>query len=192
MRFPEFLRASVLLFAGAATALAVVAVAGADADGERGVVFLAMGWWTLTAALGLWFGRRPAAFRGLRRLMASARTSPALPELEPGSLLFNRLWPLAVVTVGAGALAFLFPQVPAIAAGYALLVAFAWRKQAAAVTAVEERDGVRFYIERTSPFRAPRLLRTPGLRRFEVSAERQRMEARVSRTARPPRSAVRR
>jgi hypothetical protein len=33
------------------------------------------------------------------------------------------------------------------------------------VTAIEERDGVAFYIERTSPLKPIQLLRTPGFRR---------------------------
>ena len=44
--------------------------------------------------------------------------------------MLNRLWPLLISTVGAGALAFLVPQVPAIAAGFAIIWALAWRRQA--------------------------------------------------------------
>jgi hypothetical protein len=89
-----------------------------------------------------------------------------MPEPEPGSVVFNRLWAVGAVTLVAGAVAFLLPQVPAVAAGYALLAALAWRKQARAVVAIEERDGVRFHLERSSPFRPPKLLRTPGLRKL--------------------------
>jgi hypothetical protein len=32
------------------------------------------------------------------------------------------------------------------------------------VTAIEERDGARFYIERTSPLSPIKLVRTPGFR----------------------------
>jgi hypothetical protein len=32
------------------------------------------------------------------------------------------------------------------------------------VTAIEERDGARFYVERTSPLQPIRLVRTPGFR----------------------------
>jgi hypothetical protein len=32
------------------------------------------------------------------------------------------------------------------------------------VTAIEDRDGARFYVERTSPLRRIRLVRTPGFR----------------------------
>ena len=37
----------------------------------------------------------------------------------------------------------------------------------AAVEAIEGRDGVRFYVEHTSPFKPTRLIRTPGFRRVE-------------------------
>jgi hypothetical protein len=62
--------------------------------------------------------------------------------------------------------------VPAIGAGYALLVALAWRRQEAAVKAIEGRDGARFYVERGSPFKPTRVVRTPGLRKVEPDFER--------------------
>ena len=37
--------------------------------------------------------------------------------------------------------------------------------------AIEDRDGVRFFFDRSSPFGAPKLLRTPGLRKIEPVAE---------------------
>ena len=76
----------------------------------------------------------------------------------------NRLWPLLLSTIGAGALAFILPQVPAVATGFAIIWALAWRRQASAVAAIEERDGARFYVERTSPLRPIRLVRTPGFK----------------------------
>jgi hypothetical protein len=72
-----------------------------------------------------------------------------------------------VFTILSGAFAFLLPQVPAIAAGFPIGVALTWRKQAAGVQAIEERDGARFYFDKTSPFGAPKLLRTPGLRKVQ-------------------------
>jgi hypothetical protein len=167
VRFGDFLRTSVLLFGAAATACAIVAIAGARADDNNSVLFLAMGWWGIAAILGLWLGRRRETTEGITKLLADARTTPMLPELEPGTVLFNRLWAFFVVTVIAGALAFLFPQVPAIWTGFTLMVGLAWRKQPSAVLAIEERDGVRFYIERVSPFKPTRLLRTPGFRKNE-------------------------
>ena len=61
------------------------------------------------------------------------------------------------------------PQVPTIGAGYALIYALGWRQHASAVIAVEERDGVRFYVEHNSPFKPTELLRTPGFRKNEPS-----------------------
>ena len=49
---------------------------------------------------------------------------------------------------GAGAVAFLAPQIPGIATGFAIIWALAWRHQYAAVAAIEGRDGARFYVER--------------------------------------------
>ena len=57
---------------------------------------------------------------------------------------------------------FLAPQVSAVAAGFAIIWALAWRRQDSAVAAIEERDGVRFYVEKTSPLQPMQLVRTPG------------------------------
>lgn len=167
MRFRDFLRVSVLLFGAAATALAAVAVAGATRDGDRVLLYVALGWWAAAGVIGLWLGRRPVTTAGIARLLSTARSTSTLPTLEPGAVMFNRLWPLAATGVVAGAVGVLIPQVPAIASGYALFVALTWRRQHAAVAAIEGRDGVEFWLDQTSPFRAPQLLRLPGLRRVE-------------------------
>lgn len=167
MRYTLFLRSSVLLFGGAATVLALVAIAGANADGDTTLVYFCFGWWGAASLIGLWVGRREQVMQGVGRLLAGARAATSLPEQEPGAILFNRLWALAVITVAAGAVAFLFPQVPAVAAGYAIVFALAWRKQYRAVEAIEQRDGVQFHVEQTSPFKPTRLVRTAGLRRLE-------------------------
>lgn len=172
MRFTDFLRTSVVLFGGAATALAAVSVAGAGTRDEPGVVYVAVAWWGISAVIGLWIGRRREVTAGIGRLLASSRPATAMPEFEPGAILFNRLWALAVFTVLSGGVAFLLPQVPAIATGYALIVALAWRKQSGAVEAVEMRDGVQFHVERTSPFKPTRLVRTAGLRKIDPLYER--------------------
>ena len=167
MRFADFLRTAVLLFGGASTALAVVAIAGATGDDDTMALIVAVSWWTVAAAAGLWLGRRLAPTPGIGRLLGGARSTNQLPDVEPGSIIFNRLWPLGVFTLASGAVAFLIPQVPAIAAGYAIAVALTWRRQSAAVQAIEDRDGVRFYFDKSSPFGAPKLLRTPGMRKVE-------------------------
>ena len=167
MRFTDFLRTSVLLFAGAATALAAVAIAGAASKEDTTLLYVAVAWWIAAAAAGLWIGRRPQTSEGIARLLADARHSPSLPEQEPGRTVVNRLWPLLVVIAAAAGIAFLIPQVPAIGAGYAVLVALGWRKQSRAVAAIEDRDGVRFYVEKSKPLGPTKLVRTPWMRRIE-------------------------
>ncbi len=164
MRFSDFLRTTVLISAAAATALGAVTLAGANGLGDDLVLPLGAGWWVIAAIVGVWLGRRPSTSTQIASLLASARMQPTLPELNPGRTVLNRLWPLLVSTIGAGALAFVLPQVPAVATGFAIIWALAWRRQASAVTAIEERDGARFYIERTSPFTPIKLVRTPGFR----------------------------
>ncbi|HEX2071747.1 MAG TPA: hypothetical protein VHF90_08900 [Thermoleophilaceae bacterium] len=171
MLFRDFLRVAVMLFGGAGTALAIVAIAGASGEDSTLPVYVAVGWWVVAAVVGLWLGRRNAPTQQIGRLLASARNTNMLPEVEPGAIVFNRLWPLAAVTVISGGVAFLLPQIPAIAAGYAIAVALTWRKQARAVQAIEERDGVQFHFDRTPPFGAPKLIRTPGLRKVESTQD---------------------
>jgi len=179
MRFREFLRVAVLLFGGAATALAVVSIVGITRNEDQALLFVALGWWGAAAVIGLWLGRRLAPTPGIARLLADARKGSSLPELEPGALLFNRLWPLAVLSVAAGGIGFFFPQVPAVATGYAVLVALWWRRQSAAVAAIEGRDGVEFWFDRSSPFGSPKLLRLPGLRKIESVPDEPREAARL-------------
>ena len=160
MRFGDFLRAAVLLSAGSATALAAITVLAAAQDVEPLVVYVSVAWWSLATALGLVLERR--ANDGIRALLADARHQTTLPELRPALTLVNRLWLLLVVTVVAGVLGSFLPQVSSAAAGFALLVAVAWRRQAHAVEAIEERDAARFYVDRTSPLSPIRLIRAPG------------------------------
>jgi hypothetical protein len=87
-----------------------------------------------------------------------------LPEVRPWRTVLNRLWALFVCTLGAVALSFLLPQVPGVATGFAIIWALAWRRQASAVAAIEERDGARFYIDKTSPIKPIKLVRIPGFR----------------------------
>jgi hypothetical protein len=160
----EVRRTTVLISAAAASALAAATLASAASRGDALILPVAGGWWLIAAAIGIWLGRRAATSPPIATLLASARMQPTLPELNPGRTVLNRLWPLLVSTIGAGALAFALPQVPAVAAGFAIIWALAWRRQASAVTAIEERDGARFYIERTSPLKPIKLVRTPGFR----------------------------
>jgi hypothetical protein len=182
MRFSEFLRTTVLLSAAAATVLGAVTLAGANGTSDDLVVPLGAGWWLIAALIGAWLGRRAATSPPIAAVLASARTQTTLPEVNPGRTVLNRLWPLLVSTVGAGALAFVLPQVPAVATGFAIIWSLAWRRQASAVTAIEERDGARFYVEQTSPLKPIKLVRTPGFRSnlFELNGA-----SRRTRGARP-------
>ena len=102
MRFPDFLKATVLISAGAATALAAVTVIGATADDRPELALFSLGWWVVAGAMGAWLGRRAETTPPIARLLAGARFSPALPEVKPGRILLNRLWPLLLPTIAAG------------------------------------------------------------------------------------------
>jgi hypothetical protein len=164
VRFTDFLRTTVLISAGAASLLAAVTVAGAVANQEEGVVAVAAGWWVLAALLGMWIGRGRKTTESISNLLAAARMPTTLPEVRPWRTIINRLWPLFVCTLGAAALSFLVPQVPGVATGFTIIWALAWRRQAAAVAAIEERDGARFYTDKTSPVKPIKLVRIPGFR----------------------------
>ncbi len=166
MHFVDFLRATVLLSAAAATALALVTVFSAPPLTAAPAVPISAGWWALAAAFGLRLGRRAEVNPPIARLLAEARASAALPEHRPGATLLNRLWPLLLFTMVVGALAFLAPQIAGIGAGFPIAFAFWWRGQDAAVAAIEERDGVRFHVVRSSPLRSIALVRTPGFKTF--------------------------
>lgn len=167
MRFTDFLKATVMTSAAAATLLAAISVVAAGSHDDPLLVPFAAGWWLLAAIVGTALGRRAETSPPIARLLAGARSTKALPEVQPSRILLNRLWPLLLCAVVAGGLAFVFPQVAAIATGFAIIWALSWRRQDAAVTAIEERDGVRYYVERTSPLKPIQLLRTPG---FKASA----------------------
>jgi hypothetical protein len=153
-----------MLMAAEATALAAVTVAAAA--GDTTTIIFALAWWTLAALIGIWLGRRNETTRAIGRLLADARSTDTLPEIRPVAVMLNRLWLVALSTVVAAGLSWLFPQLSAVVAGGAILIALAWRNQEKAVTAIEERDGARFYVVPSSPFRAIELVRTTGLRRL--------------------------
>ena len=152
-----------MLSAGSATLLATLTVVQVASTGESGLMEIAVGWWTVAVLIGGWLGRRNSASPPIARLLADARLQTSLPEIRPGVTLLNRLWPLLFSTFGAAILGVFLPQVAAVAAGFAIIWALAWRRQDAAVTAIEERDGFRFYIDKTPPLSPIRLIRTRGL-----------------------------
>jgi hypothetical protein len=166
MSFADFIKTTVLLCAGAATTLAAVTVLSAAAEHDPGAATITFYWWALAAIVGLWLDARHSGSPAIARLLGRARASTTVPEQRPGLIMLSRLWPVLVVTLLAGVLAVVTPEIPGIAAGFALLSALGWRRQYAAVLAVEGRDGVRFYVDRTSPWRPITLTRTPGFKVF--------------------------
>jgi hypothetical protein len=165
VRFVDFLRVTVVLSGAAASLLAVVAVVGATQHDVARLVLGLAAWWVLAATFGLYLGRRAETTPPIARLLAEAKAATMMPDHRPGATILNRLWPLLLLTVATGAIAFLAPQIPGIAAGFAIIWALAWRRQDSAVQAIEERDGVTFFIERTAPHHPMKLVRTPGFRR---------------------------
>lgn len=163
MRFGDLLKATVLSSGASASLLAALTVISlARGVGDDAAAYFCAAWWIGSALVGSWLGRRNDASPPIARLLADARSQHALPELAPGRTIVNRLWPLLVLTVACAALSLWVPQVSGIAAGFEVIWALAWRRQESAVSAIEERDGTRFYVDRTSPLQPIRLVRTPG------------------------------
>jgi hypothetical protein len=166
MAFCDLLRMTVLLAAGAATVLAAVTVIAVSGSEDTLTIYVAAVWWTVALIGGLLLGRPARAAEAIRPALADARMATALPSLgNPIRAALARLWPIGAFAVIAGGLGFLFHGVAAIGAGFALAAALTWRTREAAVAAIEERDGVRFYVEPGSALQPIKLVRTPGLRR---------------------------
>jgi hypothetical protein len=166
MAFCDLLRMTLLLAAGAATVLAAITAIVAGTSADTLTIFVALGWWVIALIGGLILGRPSQAAEAMQPLLAEARTATAMPEIgNPTGAALARLWPIAAFTVVAGGLGFVFPGVAAVGAGFALAAALMWRSREGAVAAIEQRDGVRFYVEPGSALQPVRLIRTPGLRR---------------------------
>jgi hypothetical protein len=168
--FVDLLRVAVLLVGAVATGLGAIAFVTSAQSSDETALIVAGAWWVIAAIGGVWLGRGARAAEQVRRVLAGARTSTSLPIESPGRIAFGRLWPIGAFAIVAGGLASIAPQVAAIGAGYAIGVALAWRRREAAVTAIEERDGVRFYVEPANAFEPLRLVRTPGLGRDRMPA----------------------
>jgi hypothetical protein len=165
MLFCDLLRVTVLLIAGVGTALAAISVAAADPDTDSVLLTIAFGWWMVAAAIGVALGSSARAAEAMRNTLAGARTATSLPSQASARIAVMRLWPVGAFALAAGGLGIAWPQIAAIGAGYAILTALAWRRREAAVAAIEERDGVRFYVEPSSALEPVKLIRTPGLYR---------------------------
>jgi hypothetical protein len=163
MAFVDLLRMTVLLAAGAATALAAITVISASADEDTLTLYVAAAWWIAALVGGIVLGRPSRAAEAMRPALTEARMATALPSLgNPARAALARLWPLAAFAAIAGGLGLVYSGVAAIGTGFALGAALTLRAREGAVSAIEERDGVRFYVDRTSPFSPIQLIRTPG------------------------------
>jgi hypothetical protein len=168
--YTDLLRVTVLLSGAEATALAAITAIAANRDDDTTTLAVAAGWWLISLAIGFYLGRPGRTADGVRDALARARTATALPPETPARIAFARLWPIALTAIAAGALGVFFPGVAAIGAGYALLVSLAWHSREAAVLAIEQRDGVKFYVVPNSALRPIQLVRTPGLRSDRLRA----------------------
>jgi hypothetical protein len=164
MPYTDLLRASVFITAAEATALGAITAIGANREGDTRIAVIAVAWWLVALAIGIYLGRPQRAAGDVRTALAHARTATSLPEQAPARIALTRLWPIAFTAIAAGALGIFFPGVAAVGAGYALIVSLAWHTREAAVLGVESRDGVKFYVLPTNALRPIELVRTPGLR----------------------------
>jgi hypothetical protein len=166
MAFCDLLRTTVLLAAGAATALAAITVLSVSASEDTLTLYVAAAWWLVALVGGIILGSPARAAVAMRPALTEARMATALPDQANHTrAALARLWPLAAFAVIAGGLGLVYPGVAAIGTGFALGAALTLRSREGAVAAIEERDGVRFYVEPGSALQPVKLVRTPGLRR---------------------------
>jgi len=165
MRYVDLLKTTVLLSAASATALAVITVVQSNALDDSLLVLVAAGWWVAAALIGSWLGRRLEASSSVAQALREAESTTMLPEQNIGRMLLSRLWPLLLAALVSAIFSFFLPQVAGIATGFMVIWSLAWRHQDRAVTAIEERDGVTFFVAPGSPIKPVKLVRTPGLRR---------------------------
>jgi len=165
VRYVDLLKTTVLLSAASATALAVITVVQSNALDDSLLVLIAAGWWVIAALIGTWLGRRLEASASVARALREAQSTTMLPEQNIGRMLLSRLWPLLLAALVSAIFSFFLPQVSAIATGFMVIWSLSWRHQDRAVTAIEERDGVTFFVASGSPIKPVKLVRTPGLRR---------------------------
>jgi hypothetical protein len=168
--YTELLRFTVVVTAAEATLLAIVSVFAIGSEPSDTTLILGFAWWLIAIIIGFFLGRPERAREDMRDPLARAKMATSLPSESPGRIALQRLWPIAVVTVLAGGLGVFFAPIAIIGTGYALIVSLAWHTREAAVQAIEERDGVRFFVVPGHTFRPIELVRTPGLRSDRLGA----------------------
>ena len=164
MPYTELLRFTVVVTAAEATILGAISAVSVGGEPGATTVIVALAWWLISLILGFWLGRPERAREDMRDVLAKAKMATLLPSQSPTRIALQRLWPIAVIAIVAGGLGLFFPGVAIIGAGYGLAVSLAFHAREGAVQAIEERDGVRFYVLPTSALKPIELVRTPGLR----------------------------
>jgi hypothetical protein len=163
MRYCDYLHGSVLLIGSAALALTLVSAGSLAWYGNALMITASVVWLAVCLICGLWIGRGDGVQESVRSLLSKSRPEPIFPKIEPSAVLLSRLWPVLAITLIAAISSYWFPQLAVAAAGYGLLWSLAWRRQSGAVLAIEERDLVHFWIVRSSPIKAPHLVRVPAM-----------------------------
>jgi hypothetical protein len=170
MPYTELLRFTVIVTAAEATILGAISAIAVGGNPGPTTVIVALAWWAIAIILGFWMGRPDKAREDMHGPLALAKTATSLPSDSPAQIAIQRLWPIGVTAIIAGGLGLFFPGVAIIGTGYALMVSLGWHTREAAVQAIEERDGVRFFVVPTSALKPIQLVRTPGLRSDRVGA----------------------
>jgi hypothetical protein len=168
--YTELLRTTVFITGAEATALGGISAISVGGEPSPTTVIIALAWWAIAIILGFWMGRPERAREDMRVPLAKAKMATSLPVESPTRISVQRLWPIAATAIIAGGLGLFFPGVAIIGTGYALIVSLAWHTREAAVQAIEERDGVRFYVVPNSALKPIQLVRTPGLRSDRVNS----------------------
>jgi hypothetical protein len=168
--YTELLRFTVIVTAAEATILGAISAISVGGNPSPTTAIVALAWWAIALILGFWLGRPERAREDMRTPLAKAKMATSLPQESPARVAIQRLWPIALTAVIAGGLGLFFPGVAIIGTGYALIVSLSWHTREAAVQAIEERDGVRFFVVPTGAFSPVKLVRTPGLRSDRVGA----------------------
>jgi hypothetical protein len=168
--YTDLLRVTVFLTGAEATVLGAISAISVGGEPGATTVIVALAWWSIALILGFRMGRPERAREDMRDLLARAKMATSLPSRSPARIAVQRLWPIALTAIVAGGLGLFFPGVAIIGTGYALIVSLAWHTREAAVQAIEERDGVRFFVVPGSAFKPIRLVRTPGLRSDRLHA----------------------
>ena len=169
MPYTDLLRTTVFITGAEATILGAISAISVGGEPGGTTIIVALAWWAIALILGFWLGRPERAREDMRDPLSRARMATSLPSQTPARIAIQRLWPILLTAIIAGGLGLFFPGVAIIGTGYALIVSLAWHTREAAVLAIEQRDGVKFYVVPTSALSPVELVRTPGLRSDRLS-----------------------